>query len=100
MGNSLSIIESVDSTSRDGPDTPICAIHYKMRINSDLVTFLRLVSHIIIHDLRQISYPASQRMDEETIVEVQTRGVKKWQISFSIVPCNSTLPQLLTLVYV
>ena len=25
----LSIIESVDSISRDGPDTPIYVIHYK-----------------------------------------------------------------------
>ena len=29
------IIESVDSISRDGPDTPIYVIHYKMPKNSD-----------------------------------------------------------------
>ena len=28
------IIESVDSISRDGPDTPISVIHYKMPKNS------------------------------------------------------------------
>ena len=28
------IIESVDSISRDGPDTPIYVIHYKMTDNS------------------------------------------------------------------
>ena len=33
------IIESVDSISRDGPDTPIYVIRYKKRINSDLVAF-------------------------------------------------------------
>ena len=30
-----SIIESVDSISRDGPDTPIYIIHYKKRNISD-----------------------------------------------------------------
>ena len=29
-----SIIESVDSISRDGPNTPICVIHYKNCNNS------------------------------------------------------------------
>ena len=28
--NFVSYIELVDSISRDGPDTPICIIHYKM----------------------------------------------------------------------
>ena len=33
------IIESVDSISRDGPDTPIYIIHYKKRNNSKEVKF-------------------------------------------------------------
>ena len=33
------IIESVDSISRDGPDTPINIIHYKKRNNSEQVKF-------------------------------------------------------------
>ena len=33
----FSIIESVDSISRDGPDTPIYIIHYKKRNNSEQV---------------------------------------------------------------
>ena len=36
---SVIIIESVDSTSRDGPDTPIYAIHYKKPKNSDQFDF-------------------------------------------------------------
>ena len=35
----LYIIESVDSISRDGPDTPIYAIHYKKPKNSDQFDF-------------------------------------------------------------
>ena len=31
------IIESVDSISRDGPDTPIYIIHYKKQNNSEQV---------------------------------------------------------------
>ena len=31
------IIESIDSISRDGPDTPIYIIHYKKRNNSEQV---------------------------------------------------------------
>ena len=38
LGQSISIIESVDSISRDGPDTPIYVMHYKMQNNLDLVT--------------------------------------------------------------
>ena len=37
--NKLLIIESVDSISRDGPDTPIYAIHYKKPKNSDQFDF-------------------------------------------------------------
>ena len=33
------IIESVDSISRDGPDTPIYIIHYKKRNNSEQENF-------------------------------------------------------------
>ena len=33
------IIESVDSISRNGPDTPIYAIHYKKPKNSDQFDF-------------------------------------------------------------
>ena len=35
----VDIIESVDSISRDGPDTPIYAIHYKKPKNSDQFDF-------------------------------------------------------------
>ena len=35
------IIESVDSISRDGPDTPIYIIHYKKRNNSEQEKFKR-----------------------------------------------------------
>ena len=35
----LLIIESVDSISRDGPDTPIYIIHYKKRNNSEQEKF-------------------------------------------------------------
>ena len=35
------IIESVDSISRDGPDTPIYIIHYKKRNNSEQENFKR-----------------------------------------------------------
>ena len=37
------IIESVDSISRDGLDTPICTIHYKMQITHTSLT-LRLLN--------------------------------------------------------
>ena len=37
----LVIIESVDSISRDGPDTPIYIIHYKKRNNSEQENFER-----------------------------------------------------------
>ena len=37
----LLIIESVDSISRDGPDTPIYIIHYKKRNNSEQENFKR-----------------------------------------------------------
>ena len=30
LDESCSIIESVDSISRDGPDTPICVIYFEM----------------------------------------------------------------------
>ena len=30
----VKLIELVDSVSRDGPDTPICAIHYEIPENS------------------------------------------------------------------
>ena len=33
------IIESVDSISRDGPDTPIYVIHYKSLRNSTLINY-------------------------------------------------------------
>ena len=33
------IIESVDSISRDGPDTPLYVIHYKKRNDSEQVSF-------------------------------------------------------------
>ena len=33
------IIESVDSISRDGPDTPIYIIHYKKQNNSEQENF-------------------------------------------------------------
>ena len=33
------IIESVDSISRDGPDIPICIIHYKMPKHSPKTKF-------------------------------------------------------------
>ena len=36
---SMAIIESVDSISRDGPDTPIYIIHYKKRNNSEQENF-------------------------------------------------------------
>ena len=35
------VIESVDSISRDGPDTPIYIIHYKKRNNSEQENFKR-----------------------------------------------------------
>ena len=35
----ITIIESVDSISRDGPDTPIYIIHYKKRNNSEQENF-------------------------------------------------------------
>ena len=35
------IIESVDSISRDGPDTPTYIIHYKKRNNSEQENFKR-----------------------------------------------------------
>ena len=35
----LFIIESVDSISRDGPDTPTYVIHYKKLNNSDSFDF-------------------------------------------------------------
>ena len=38
---SIIIIESVDSISRDGPDTPIYIIHYKKRNNSEQENFKR-----------------------------------------------------------
>ena len=37
----IHIIESVDSISRDGPDTPIYIIHYKKRNNSEQENFKR-----------------------------------------------------------
>ena len=37
--NTCTIIESVDSISRDGPDTPIYIIHYKKRNNSEQENF-------------------------------------------------------------
>ena len=39
MSNNVVIIESVDSISRDGLDTPIYIIHYKKRNNSKKVKF-------------------------------------------------------------
>ena len=33
------IIESVDSISRDGPDTPIYVVHYKSSKNSVLINY-------------------------------------------------------------
>ena len=41
INNYIIIIESVDSISRDGPDTPIYIIHYKKRNNSEQENFKR-----------------------------------------------------------
>ena len=42
----ITIIESVDSISRDGPDTPIHVIHYKKPNNSATDTVSRFLSYI------------------------------------------------------
>ena len=39
LSSLLLIIELVNSISMDGLDMPIYVLHYKMRINSDLVAF-------------------------------------------------------------
>ena len=41
VGDGRTIIESVDSISRDDPDTPIYIIHYKKRNNSEQENFKR-----------------------------------------------------------
>ena len=62
------IIELVDSISRDGPDSPICVIHYKNADNSVQLTLG--LSNLHILDLEKISYPTSPRMSMETVANV------------------------------
>ena len=46
LAGRFSIIESVDSISRDGPDTPIYVIHYKRPNNLGTDTISRFISYI------------------------------------------------------
>ena len=48
-GSITYIIESVDSISRDGPDTPVYVIHYKMTQDSELsvVKVLHFLTYMI-----------------------------------------------------
>ena len=60
------IIESVDSISRDGPDTPIYVIHHKKPNISEQILFLE-----------HIYYLPSLRMFMKTLMHVYARHMKK-----------------------
>ena len=53
------IIDLVDSISKDGSDTPIHVIHYKMSKNSSAAIFIHFRQYF--HDPRLIFYPTSPR---------------------------------------
>ena len=69
-------IESVDSISRDGPDTPIYVIHYIKPKISEQVKF-----NFDIHNQQQNIY-SRPRTFIYTIVHVRTSYLKNSQLSF------------------
>ena len=75
----FSIIETLDSISRDGPDNPIYAIATLQKAQNLLTGLILQSSKPHIHDCQLIFYPKSLiRTNSPTIVAIQTRGgIKK-----------------------
>ncbi len=68
------IIESVDSISRDGPDTPIYVLNTLQKaknLGTDAVS--RFLTYIARHDFQRIFYLEIPRTTQKAIKEASTR---------------------------
>ena len=87
-------MESVDSISRDDPDTPIYVTHYKKSNISEQITYDTFL--LSQSDFGQIPHLSIPRTFKRTLALVRTRHVEKLQIvhlfsdiNFFRVPQNS-----------